>query len=241
MFGKKKTPPAKDKKNSAKVDVPRNAPLTAFEKSRIVWYERYGTAVVDKNRYFVLAVASTVAMAALGLGLTALLPLKEVRPYVITTNGETGEVKTDQASAQGYTPTEAVKKWWIRRFVEMMFTLDRYETKKNLQDIFTWISGNKAQEEFRAFLEKERPFEKLKQDINTTRTVEMKSINFLQDGAAVARFYTEERSSLKAGAERKAIMMTLHYGYSAPTREEQIQKNPLGLFFTHFTIVEEIQ
>jgi len=60
-----------------------SAPLNAYERARVEWFERYGCAVVDRNRLFVGWVLTTVALLAACIALAVLMPLKTVEPYVV--------------------------------------------------------------------------------------------------------------------------------------------------------------
>lgn len=62
---------------------PPPAPLNAFERARVEWFERYGCAVVDRNRLFVGWVLTTIALLAACIALAVLVPLKTVEPYVV--------------------------------------------------------------------------------------------------------------------------------------------------------------
>jgi type IV secretory pathway TrbF-like protein len=83
--------------------VPANAPPTAFERARIEWFERYGSAIVDKNRAYVLTLALTLAVAALGFALASVTPLKTVVPYIIKVADNGSAVPVSRASPSGAT------------------------------------------------------------------------------------------------------------------------------------------
>ena len=53
-----------------------HAPLTAFERARIEWFERYGCAGVERNRMFLGWVLTTSALLAACLATLLAQPLR---------------------------------------------------------------------------------------------------------------------------------------------------------------------
>jgi type IV secretory pathway TrbF-like protein len=83
---------------------PASAPLNAYERARVEWFERYGCAVVDRNRLFVGWVLTKIALLAACIALAVLMPLKTVEPYVVRV-ADNGLAIADRAAAQNYRPS----------------------------------------------------------------------------------------------------------------------------------------
>lgn len=226
------------KKQNKKGAVPSNAPITAFDKARIEWYERYGSAVVEKNRYFVLLVVAVVMVIAMAFSIAAMAPLKTVVPYYIKVAND-GSVSVDSSGigSSSYKPGEAEKKYFLAGWVTRLMTIDPYITKKNINDNYLQTSG-KANDELTAYLRDQKPIEAMTADPNLTQTVKINGINFLQDDAALVKLSTERRT--KDNVETKSWLVTLHYVLIPPKDPDDILKNPLGLFITHFDVSAEI-
>ena len=102
-----------------------SAPLNAYERARVEWFERYGCAVVDRNRLFVGWVLTTVALLAACLALAVLMPLKTVEPYVVRV-ADNGLAIPDRAAAQTYRPGRAERTYFVSRWVQQLLTVDPY-------------------------------------------------------------------------------------------------------------------
>jgi hypothetical protein len=106
-----------------------SAPLNAYERARVEWFERYGCAVVDRNRLFVGWVLTTLALLAACIALVVLLPLKTVEPYVVKV-ADNGLAIADRAAAQRYRPGRAERTYFVSRWVQQLLTVDPYLTER---------------------------------------------------------------------------------------------------------------
>lgn len=225
-------------KGDRRSSTPSNAPVNAFEKARVEWFERYGSAIVEKNRYFLLSVLGLAVIVALAFAIMAIVPLKTVVPYVIKV-AENGSVTVDpNAARQSYKPGTAEMQYFLAKWVERLMTLDAYLTERNLNDAYMQTRAN-AMSEFTEFMQKEKPIEAIRKDATLTKVVKINAVTFLQDGVALVRATTQRRSS-NTTAEEKTYLVTMHYVVSPPTTPESIMQNPLGLFITHFSVQEEM-
>lgn len=215
-----------------------NAPLTALKTARKKWFDEYGSDRVEKKRYFALAFAALVVIAAQGTAISTMLPLVQVVPYVVKV-GQDGSVTASRAGAQKYEPGTAEKQYFLAQWTIKLMTLDRFMTKQYLTDAFLLATG-KASAEMNDWFEKNKPFEALAKDPSLTRSVTVRSVTFIQEGAALVRISTEARSMGQRAAERKNLLLTIHYVVIPPTTEKEIFDNPIGLFVTHFDINEDM-
>jgi type IV secretory pathway TrbF-like protein len=76
------------------------------------------------------------------------------------------------------------------------------------------------------------------EDPTVTQTVKINGINFLQDDAALVKVTTVRRTRDKT--DTKSWLVTLHFVLIPPTNPDEILKNPIGLFVTHFDVAAEI-
>ena len=217
--------------------VPPNAPITAFERARIEWFERYGSAVVDKNRAYVLTVVLTCAIAALGFALASITPLKTVVPYIIKV-ADNGSAVAISGAAQNYQPGEPERRYFLAQWVSRLMTLDPFLTERNLIDASSLARG-KAVQELADWVRLEKPIEAVRKDPSLTRVVGINTVSFLDAGVALVRVSTEKRS-LNQSPSKKRYLLTVHYTVVPPTTEAEIYKNPVGLYVTHFAVQEEL-
>jgi type IV secretory pathway component VirB8 len=99
---------------------PPSAPLNAFERARVEWFERYGCAVVDRNRLYVGWVLTTIALVAACGALMVLMPLKTVEPYVVRV-ADNGLAIADRVAAQNYRPGRAERTYFVSRWVKKRY------------------------------------------------------------------------------------------------------------------------
>jgi type IV secretion system protein VirB5 len=229
----------KQKQNSnASVDSLGNAPNVAYEKARQQWAERMGEPIVEKNRWFVVAILLGLALIASLAAISNLIPLKTVVPYGIQIDRATGEVTAKPIAATDFKPGQAEKKYFITRWIRDIIDLEPNITERNLREAFGFVRG-KAIEEYKDFMNQTKPLLRLREEPTLTRKTDIISFNFMTDNTANIRFQTEERqASVAPVIKRYAAFVT--YELLAPTTDRDIVENPLGLFITHFTISEEI-
>jgi len=182
--------------------VPPSAPITAFERARIEWFERYGSAVVDKNRAYVLTVVLTCAIAALGFALASMTPLKTVVPYIIKV-ADNGSAVPVSGAAQNYQPGEPERRYFLAQWVSKLMTLDPFLTERNLIDASSLARG-KAIQELADWVRLEKPIEAVRKDASLTRVVSINTVSFLDAGVALVRVSTEMRSLNRPWRNRRA-------------------------------------
>lgn len=214
-----------------------SAPLTAFERARIEWFERYGCAIVERNRMFVGWVLTTAALLAACLALVVLMPLKTVEPFVVRV-ADNGSAVADRAAAQAYRPGRAERTYFVSRWVQQVLTIDPYLTERQLAEAYRMTSGL-ATQQMLDWMKNDRPVERLKKDTALHRSVSIITVAPLDDGVLQVRVRTETRS-LESQARVKTLQVTVHYAIVPPRTEAEIIQNPIGLYVTRFNIAEEL-
>jgi type IV secretion system protein VirB5 len=241
MFKSSKKPtgkPDQQAKSRSGGDPIGNSPLTAYEKGKREWFERMGSPIVERDRYFVLAALFGLAFVGVVGTLMNMMPLTRVEPFVVQVDKITGHAVATRAAAQAYKPGAAEKQYFIIKWVRGLLELDPNTTERALAEVYENSRG-KAVEEFTDFVNKTKPIVRVRTETGLTRTVEIKSFSPLNDQSALVRLVTEERA-LNKGAVRRSYVITIHYAIDAPDTEAEIMKNPIGLFVTHFAINEDM-
>lgn len=218
-------------------DVSPSAPLTAFERAQFEWFERYGCAVVERNRMFVGWVLTTVALLAACLALVVLMPLKTVEPFVVRV-ADNGMAIADRTGAQNYRPGRAERTYFVSRWVQQVLTMDPYLTERQLAEAYRMTSGL-ATQQMLDWMKGDRPIERLKKDPGLNRSVSIVTVSPLDEGVMQVRVRTETRS-LGTAAQVKTLQVTIHYAIVPPKSEAEIIQNPIGLYVTRFNIAEEM-
>jgi type IV secretory pathway component VirB8 len=225
------------KKDSHGGDPIGNSPDVALEKGRREWFERVGSPTVEKSRYFVIAVLIAVLMIALVFALIRMMPLNRTVPFIVQVDKQSGMVTSRPVRAEEFKPGQPEQQYFIVQWVRHLLELDPYVTERNLSDAYQLTRG-KAIDEFTDFINKTQPIKRVKTTTSLTRSVNVKSVSFVDAGSAMVRVSTEERQ-VGQDAIVKNYVLTVHFSMLPPETEAEIIKNPIGIFITHFAINEE--
>jgi type IV secretory pathway TrbF-like protein len=193
--------------------------------------------VVERNRYFLLALLACAGLGAMAFALAALTPLKTVVPYVVHV-ADNGSAALAPASAQRYSPGPPERAYFLAKWVTNLMTLDTYVTERNLAEAYAQTSGV-ASNELVDWLKSQRPVEAVKKDPSLVRTVAINTVTALEEGIMQVRVRTETRS-LSRAPESRPYQVTIHYVIVPPKTEAYIIKNPIRLVIPHFSINEEL-
>lgn len=209
-----------------------------YDAAKKEWFERMGSPTVDKARFFVIGSILGFAVIAMSFAIASLAPLKTVVPYTVRIT-DAGAVSVDRSGFQRYTPGKPEITYFLSRWVKNLISVDYRLTESNLKEAWSFTAG-KASSEFTAFLDRTRPIESIRKTPQFSRVVEIRSLNFVQDRVAMVRVAIEDREGLNDPKRRNQIV-TLHFEIVPVVTEEQIMRNPLGLFVSHFEINDEFQ
>lgn len=236
-FFKKKAGKTESKKKPTVKDL-KNVPLTAYEAARKEWNVRNGDTVVNQSRLFVLCVFMLVALVGMAFALKGLSPLKSVVPYTIEVDRVSGETRAVGITANRFIPDQNQKSYFLSQWATQLLSLDPFMSERHLTEAFGMVRG-KAIEEFREFMSAERPIQRVREDQSLTRTININNISFINDNVVQIRATGQERSANRAAPPPTRYVVTMHYVIDPPKTEQEILRNPIGIFVTHFSITEE--
>jgi type IV secretory pathway component VirB8 len=192
--------------------------------------EMFGDPVVQSARLFVLVIALVVVATLEAIALWRLMPLKTAVPYLVEANGE--GVVARVVEARRYQPSANMIKSGLANWVEQLMVLDAYRTRENLRRSTALLRG-KAIAEHQAFIEAERPFERLIATPDLTREAHINSVDVSSDGIAFIFATTTERAGSQAPLLRR-WRFTVHYTLVVPQDDVEIISNPVGINISHF-------
>ena len=86
---------------------------------------------------------------------------------------------------------------------------------------------------------RDQPLKKLVENANYRREARVSSISLVADGVALVRVTLVGRTGASAAQEIRKLV-TIHYSFVPAESEDDVLKNPLGLYITHFTISDEL-
>jgi type IV secretory pathway TrbF-like protein len=234
-------------KGDAKVEqaFEEDMPDAAFAAARNEFFQSTGSTVVANGRLFLINVFLLLIVIILSITLYSVYPLKTTEPYVISVDGARGVVAKSTGEVQravDYTPDRPVLEREIYSFVDRLYAINA-DYPKIVRDghvaAYSYSRG-RAITEFKAFMDAEQPYQRQAKTKGLIRTTEKKTISFREDGKLVLiRFRTNERSTDQPIPIARDWVMTLQFAREQPTAKEVLDVNPLGLYVTHFEIVEE--
>lgn len=220
---------------------PHNAPQTAIDPKAIrAWFEVYGKPVVDRNKLVVAVLALSASMGALGLAVTTILPLKTIQPYVIYTDNA-GRVAADPVGAQQYKPDWNTIKYFLANWATKTLSVEPGLTKRNLEEAYRFLRSGAPSIFTQEIIEKRKPIERGATDPSLSDLAQVIAINPVDDKTVILRIETTEYSKMRPNESKKnTYSMTIRYEVYPPKNEEEIMRNPLGIYITHFSITKEM-
>jgi len=192
--------------------------------------EMFGDPVVNNARLFVAMLVLGLVALAEACALWRLVPLRTVVPYLVQASAE--GVVSRVVEARAYRPDANLVKAGLAAWVDQLLVLDAYRTRENLRRSTALLRG-KAVAEHRAWIEAERPFERLLATPDLTRESLVGSVDVSTPGIAFVFVTTTERIASREPLVRR-WRFTVHYTLVAPGDEREILANPLGLAISHF-------
>lgn len=211
------------------------------------WYQdRYASALVSKNRFFLLAVVGILLSAVEALALVFLTPLKRVEPYVIQVDNKSGLTTVlkplKDETAPNLTQDEAITKSFIVKYVIARETYDPQDLNRNY-DLVRLMSSSEEAKQFSDFvsnLNPESPVQRYK--TTTTRTVKISSVSFLDQSKKTAQIRLMTREIQKDQQDRDQYWVAiLTYRYvNSPMDEADRFNNPLGFQVQSYRLDQEI-
>lgn len=218
--------------------LPSNAPLTAFEKARMLWFEQYGSAIVERNRYFIALVILALLALAEGGAIYHMMPLKTVVPYVVKV-ADNGSVVTSNVATANFQAGEKEISYFLIEWTKNLMTLDKQLTEHNLKAAMRRTSGV-ASTQLSEHVRLTQPFVALSKTPDLVRTVDVITMPAqIAEKVVMLRVETISRTATQA-LPKKRFQVTLRYEISPPKTEQEIMDNPIGLFITDFKLSEEM-
>lgn len=195
----------------------------------------------SKNR------AWTLAMLSMGLNVAAIgclffmLPLKTFEPYVVQVDKTTGYVEVARGLQKGdLSEDQAVTQANLVQYVTARETYDVQDLEENFNKTILMSADDAARSHqltWTARNDYETPSEVY--GYGTSRTVQIKSITFLQDKTAQVRFRIVQQTATVETKEDWVAIITFDY-VQRPTKMLERFENPLGFKVKKYRANKEI-
>ena len=221
-------------------------PDAALATARQAYLDTTGQPHVNSARLFVITLLVGFIAVIEGIALVKLPSENTVQPYVVFVNKEAAEVSTGRSvvvPAAQYEPEVSVVDRELFTFVKNMFALNADALPVVLQahqEAYSY-TRDRATAELRDFIDKrEAAYQRMKTTPGLIRTVVKKTISHRPDAPVVLiRFTAVERSRGQVEGIPRDYLIAVTYVRSQPTKKEELDRNPLGIYITHFDIQEE--
>lgn len=189
---------------------------------------------IRDRRLLTILVLMGMAIFTQGVALMGLVPLKERVPYMVEVETSTGAVRASARTATQFTPSELSVRYHLQRWIEDTLTVDEHSRGMRLPASYAMVRGN-AIEQWRYLIQDiEQPIQRLRENPEYRREARIMSFSFLDSSQAMVRL--ELRDNQRAS---RIVMVTLSYAILPPQSDEDAMRNPIGLWITHFGVVNE--
>lgn len=195
-----------------------------------IWYEEiYRNGLEAAKRWRTIAFVLAGICAVLAIGLAALIPLKEFRPYVITVDKDTGRATASYIAQSGpLTQDEAVVRSLIAQYVIARETYDLYDGQARFDNVAEQSVGQ-ALVSYRDLWKSDNADYPVRIYGREGKvTIEVISISFLNDNTANVRY---TKTFTVGGNNPVTDEYVAIVGYGFGPRETDLRgiiRNPLG-------------
>jgi type IV secretory pathway TrbF-like protein len=229
---------------------PRVAPVTQEElrseldanpylEARREWNERYGTYIIQASNWRRIAVLSGITSLACVAGLVYVSSQTRIVPYVVEVD-KIGDARAQGVAEQAQPVDTRVVKYALGNFVSWWRTLpsDRVVHKDSIQKLYAMLpvnspALNKLNEQFRT----KSPFKEAETTGVSVQLVSILPISGQTWQAEWLETYRDTRGQLQKTVRYKA---TLTVTVSPPTTEDEITRNPLGVYVADLNFTQQI-
>lgn len=194
---------------------------------------------IERRRLLAVTVILAMAVVFLALAIMRMMPLKERVPYVVKVEADaagnpTGRVTV--ADSERFTPTEATIRYFLAKWAIDLLTIDEQTKESRLPSTYALLKGQGINDWRRYVYETGKPLARLADDPTLRVRAELISLTFLSDKTALIRVKVIDPTS----GNEKRVQITLEYAILPPEKDEDVFRNPIGLWITGFTINNEL-
>lgn len=201
----------------------------------------------ERNRVWVFAFAAVLVALVESFAIWSMLPLKTAVPYYLEVDKLTGEVRASERLATRFEAdgAELTLRYFMNQWAKRRLGLDPEVRIAQREIALAYImTTGAATTQFDAWLDRERPFERLQRERGYSREVELSPVSFLNKNAVVIdATVTEQISGNPISTRRQRL--TLHFTLIPPSAEgseeemkRRLRVNPIGFYVTHYSLDE---
>lgn len=185
--------------------------------------------------WIVAGVASAIALL-LAIAIVVMLPLKEVEPYTILVDRQTGNVeRLAPMDEQLVTPDAALTRSMLAQYVTARESFDAADVQEDYRKVGLWSAGD-ARQRYANLMQASNPASPLAFLPPGGRIeTDITSVSSLAAGRSLVRFSTVRSDPGAAEQERQYWAAVIDYEFSgAAMSEDDRLLNPLGFQVTRY-------
>jgi len=209
------------------------------------WYaDRYQLVVVQRNVLFLITILALAGLGGSVFAVAILNASKTFEPYLIQIEDKTGiTTQITRGSIERYKADEAITRYFLVKYIQARESYNVSDYTYFYTQVVRVFSQSGVYRYFRRKIDVNTPGSPLKLGRNATKTVEIKSITFLESGKAQVRFGVYQRGGTTGGGglERAShLIATINFDYlplDLTMQERYI--NPLGFQVKSYRIDED--
>ena len=207
------------------------------------FHDQYRMAIVRASRSFVLALLfGLIAVTAVG-AVWYLLPLRTLKPVVVTIDSRTGLVTAVQQYENGakLMENEAIVQSYLYRYAIARLTYDPTVDLNRNYDIVRVMTASEANNEFENEISNSNPNSPANVfKTSTIRSVHVSSVSPLSKDTAQVRLSTALKRNGNQSESEKFWVAVIRYRFTnAPLEIQERFENPLGFQVVSFRLDQE--
>ncbi len=206
-------------------------------KSKIKsWYSnRYQIVVVQRNILLLFTLVSMFAVAISIIFVKTIMSSKSLEPYVIEVEEKTGiATVVDQISAGYLTGDQAIRRFFINKFIHLASGYDPKTYKTDLEEMRLFSTPN-------VYAEYKSRVNARELGANSKISVRIKSILFQEQNIAQIRIVRQiEIFEAQPKTVDEVITLGFYFSPNIQLSTEERLINPLGFQVNKYSIAEEV-
>lgn len=201
-------------------------PETPYQKTAQVWDERIGSARVQAKNWRLMAFGCLLMATGLSVGVVWQAGRSTITPYVVEVD-TFGEARRVGPATEAYSPTDAQIAWHLARFIENVrsLSIDPIVVRQNWLSAYDYATSEAANT-LNEYARDTDPFASVGE---RSITVEITSVIRSSPDSFDVRWREEEfvNGTLAATSRHRAVLTVI---IKQPRTDEELRKNPLGIF-----------
>lgn len=230
------TQPSRNGKGKHPDEKPAHNPYLA---ARSEWNERYGSYIAEARRWKLIALAALAIAAVAVIGVLNLASKSRFVPFLVEVD-KLGETLAIKKAEQAQAADTRVIRASLARFVDdtRSVTPDATLQKQALLEAYAYLSNqDPATAALNDHFAKNSPFERAQTE---TVTVEINNVLPITKDTWQIEWTESVRSRHGQPLEKTRWKATATVYVVPPVKEEQIMKNPLGIYIRDYTWAKQL-